>query len=300
MLTAGGLVKSGLVSTLLLSFTISAAFTSDSVTVRPDSQSYATGYVRFRANPSDYDKLDSSISWGRYYNEAFWEFYRGWAKFNLASIPDSAIIDSTRLAFYVRSVRHTAVNICKVDPDPVAETSASRLFPLLRTGNPFASVAGPTMGWNQVRLSGEADTVIMSRLPLDWIALSWSTPDSILTWDCAAGWPGPSLPLLTVYYHIAPGGVAERPGAFSGTTLSISPNPVARGSVAASYSARAGQFAELALFDEAGRLVRTVTRGRCRPGINTCAIDAAALAPGIYFVTLAADRATISAKLAVR
>ena len=293
-------MKSGPVSMLLLSFTISAALTSDSVTVRPDSQNYATGYVRFRANLSGYSKLDSSISWGRYYNEAFWEFYRGWAKFNLAPVPDSAIIDSTRLAFYVRSVRHTAVNICEVDADPVAETSASRLFPLLRTGNPFASVTEPTAGWNQVRLSGEGDTVIQSRLPLDWIALSWSAPDSILTYDYAASWPGPSLPGLTIYYHLIPGGVTERPGTFPGITLCLSPNPVARGPATASYSARAGQLAELALFDNTGRCVRLLARDRSRPGTNTCAIDAAALAPGIYFVTLTADNATTSAKLAVR
>lgn len=293
-------MKLATVGSVLFLFNVSVAFTSDSVTVRPDSQNYATGHVIFRANPSSYVRLDSSISWGRYYNEAFWEFYRGWAKFNLAPVPDSAIIDSTRLAFYVRSVRHTAVNICKVDPDPVAETSASRLFPLLRTGNPFASVAEPTMGWNRVRLSGEADTVIMSRLPLDWIALSWSAPDSILAYDYATGWPGPSLPGLTVYYHLAPGGVTERAGGFSGMTLCVSPNPVARGPTTVSYSTRANQLAELALFDNTGRCVRLLARDRSRPGANTCAIDAAALAPGIYFVTLTADNATTSAKLAVR
>ena len=67
---------------------------------------------------------------------------------------------------------------------------------------------------------------------------------------------------------------------------------------------RAGR-ADLAVFDVAGRRVRTVFSGSLGPGVHTFewpgdSVDGSAAAPGIYFLRVVSDEGAETRKVTVR
>jgi hypothetical protein len=94
-----------------------------------------------------------------------------------------------------------------------------------------------------------------------------------------------------------PAAVADRPPARpSPLRLSVRPSP-ARGPVTVSYSLPGARDVTLAVHDVAGRLVRTLARGRCEAGHHAARL--AGLPAGVYLVRLEAGRAAETRKLVI-
>ncbi|HLA64006.1 MAG TPA: T9SS type A sorting domain-containing protein, partial [Rhodothermales bacterium] len=80
---------------------------------------------------------------------------------------------------------------------------------------------------------------------------------------------------------------AEPGSAPTALTLTAAPNPV-RGTAAVRYGLPAGAAVRLALYDALGREVAVLADGVQAAGTHEAALDAAALAPGVYVLRLAA------------
>ncbi len=87
-------------------------------------------------------------------------------------------------------------------------------------------------------------------------------------------------------------------------TLQAAPNP-AQYQARVSYALSAAGPVELAVYDQSGRLVRTLFNGKVRSGVNSLVWnlddnDGRAVAKGVYFCKLVAQDRTLSRKLVVR
>lgn len=114
-----------------------------------------------------------------------------------------------------------------------------------------------------------------------------------------SGWQFPSAVYLP-FAFVSGGTVANAgdPQGTAGLELRVGPNP-ARGTARVGFSlAQAGRV-DLALFDGLGRRVATLAQGDKSGGAHEAALATEGLAPGVYFVRLAADGQTLARALTV-
>ena len=179
---------------------VSLARADDSTAVRPDSAEYWTGSVVWTGELQRYDKSDDYISWG--FEGMTISRFRGWCKFNLNTIPDSARILGARLRFLVfflydslqsrTEIRHLVNDPIPAGAQDLYEEAGSGA--LLGSGNRM-------MGWNSIELDSAGRSAVQQGLARDWVAVAWDYPCTLGTPipppTAGSGVTGPSWPSTT-------------------------------------------------------------------------------------------------------
>jgi hypothetical protein len=125
-----------------------------------------------------------------------------------------------------------------------------------------------------------------------WIATMFLLPGAGTVWvrarDAAGNW-GPAAGLEVVVNGVVPGSVPELPREFA--LGPVIPNPVA-GPNRVTYGLPASAELALAVYDVAGRRVRSLVAGRGDPGVHTVTWDrrddaGRLVGAGVYYYRLA-------------
>jgi hypothetical protein len=289
---------------LLLALTLAGiapatlARAGDSLSVRPDSLPFWTGGVVYHPAmppPNTWVKQDDVIAWG-FFPEMDADRARGWCKFNLASIPDTARISTATLwycVFFFDTAGTTDIRQLLIDPVPESARSlyeAAGAGPLIGTSDTTRS------GWNSIVLDSGGLAAVQQGLAGDWVAMAWDYPGTWHSFIQAHGWQGPDEPFLLLGYEL--GGVAEATRvAPPNWELSVTPNPTpAEVIVRYTIPAAAGRF-RLALYNAAGRRLRSLPSG---PGPEPPARQLRlSLKPGTYLLALESAGRPVARKLIV-
>lgn len=149
-----------------------------------------------------YTKRIGDIYWGRHSSG---QRYRGFAKIDLSSIPDDALIQDVNLHFHVTSLTVSTdipTQIRLVFHDPAA-LSASNLWNDVGNGTLLQTQSISAPRWYVVRLSNSGIQAVQDSLIKNWIALGWhitGQPETSLVQ--AAGSLSNLKPYLMVSYTV--------------------------------------------------------------------------------------------------
>ncbi len=217
------------------------------------------------------------ITWGNF----FWMTTpcneRGFARYDLAPIPDGVSVTGATVHYFVywdTLATRAEIRLLSVQPFPDSEPQAEEIYDSIGSGTLVATVDSTVLGWAAVELAEPALRAIEERLTTtDWLGLGWSYPGTDSADAMARGWRSDSLKTyLTVEYELT--GVAE-PGSPRGSErLGAS---VIQGTLFVSDGSGTSW-----LLDPSGRKVMAL-----HAGTN----DVRAVVPGVYFVTPAQAQA---------
>jgi len=103
---------------------------------------------------------------------------KGYAKFDLRTIPDDAIITKVGLHFLVRWLRLRAETfIRRISSDPEV-LSPSALSNQVVSGRLLATRMISSTGWHYIDLADSGIQAVQNSLTHNWLALGWQTKDS--------------------------------------------------------------------------------------------------------------------------
>jgi len=229
---------------------------------------------------------ENPITWGNF----FWMTTpcneRGFARYDLAPIPDHVNVTAATVHYFVYwDTLNTAaeIRLLTVLPFPDSEPQAQEIYDSISAGTLVATVDSTVVGWNAVVLGEPALRAIEERvLTTDWLGLGWTYPGTDSADAVARGWRSDSLKTyLTVEYVLT--GVEERA---SGGWRVASYGPTIVSGVLNLRPTISGLRSQPKLLDAGGRVVMEL-----RPGDN----DVRGLAPGVYFVRTAQAQAQAQA-----
>ncbi len=258
------------------------------VTVYPDMSNFNTGSVY----SSDYYKLSADIAFGRDAdNGALQDFLRGWAKFNITSVPEDAIVSNgVTVNYYVfyaspdysPAYGHELV-FSQLTLDPVTATGSALYNAIEQYGyGPFVTTAINSVGWKTHTLTSAAvQTDIANGLTNNYFSLGFMPQGSFYAGEFIGvdGWDF-DKPYITFTY-------TQPMGAESFEKLiSIYPNPTENIlNVISDY-----QIESIKIYSLLGQLIQDNT--------NKNNIDVTSLTNGIYLAEIELENGqTISKKI---
>ena len=215
----------------------------------PQESQYWTGRIHYVG----YTKYDGDW-WADYICAA--EF-RGWAKFDISSIPDNVEIHSVMLCAYdiTTTPEDSTIDIYSIENDPVA-TTGQILFDDCGEGNLYVDSWSTASGWNVIELGEDAVEDLQNGLPDDWFAVGIA-PDTFYDAVWFNGYGTATLkPYIIVTYAT---GITEDPGYTihdSGINLDINPNPFSKLTTINFGIGHGAECIALSIYDAMGRVVR--------------------------------------------
>jgi len=245
-----------------------AAAASDSIVVHPQNVAFWSGFAEYNIGHSPvYTHWDGYVTWA-FYPDIDNARDRGWAKFDLAPVPDTQAIVSATVLFYMDfQTSSKPLNLRVMTTDPVA-AEAQVIYTEAGSGTLAGSLASTDTGWNRVELNSAGIAALQSRLAQDWASLGWDYPGTEYAILEAHGRQHPNRPSIVLRFSQT--GVREM--ANGECRLPNGPT-VVRGRLNLQSSIFNLQSAEL--MDAAGRRVMKLVAGEN---------DVSRLAPGVYFL----------------
>ncbi len=247
------------------------AFGNNSSSNMVYSANFETLQATYSGTARERDWL-SQLSWHRgvgrvdlyyWWEQRGFENQCGWIEWNVAQIPDTAIIQDVRLlAFRDTTGQDTAadtVAINDMELKPSVTDSAETLYNDCSTGALYASLYyPPDTGWVVVDLNDSAARALKSHLTQDWFALGlecFGSHHYFVAPFCGTDIPGHAPRLVVEYVRSA---LEERPDSAGCSRLAVRvcPSP---GTDCFRFSWQ-GDARELAVFDMSGRSVCRLTR----------------------------------------
>ncbi|MCX6271697.1 MAG: T9SS type A sorting domain-containing protein [Bacteroidetes bacterium] len=138
---------------------------------------------------------------------------RGWAKFDISSLPASVTIIDVKIHYYIDNQNYPYYHITKLPVDPVTasaqnifyqiglDTSASPTNPLTY----YSYTGSPVSGWNTGTLNTFARTDLQSSLQANWFAVGFFEYEDVSSYYLNAhGWNETNKPYLEVNYINGP------------------------------------------------------------------------------------------------
>lgn len=228
----------------------------------------------------------------------------GWMEWNVAQIPDTAIIQAVRLlAFRDTTGPDTLADTVVINDmalQPSVTDSADTLYNDCSIGARYASLPyPPDTGWVVFDLSDSAARALKSHLALDWFAVGlecFGSQHSFVAPFCGTEAPS-HAPRLVVEYALS--ALAERPAPAGCSRLAVRvcPSP---GTGCFRFSWR-GDARELAVFDLSGRPVYRLTRCTGHQATWNRRDGAGRKVPaGVYSARLSSDHDQASCRFVIR
>jgi hypothetical protein len=249
----------------------------------PQESQYWTGRIHYVG----YTKYDGDW-WADYICAA--EF-RGWAKFDISSIPDNVEISSVVLCTYdiTTTPEDSMIDLYSIEDDPVA-TAGQALFDDCGEGNLYVENWHTASGWNVIELGEDAVEDLQNGLPDDWFAVGIA-PDTFHDAVWLNGYGTATLkPYIIVTYAT---GITEDPGYTihdPGLKLSAYPNPFSKLTTINFAIGHGAERLALSIYDAMGRVVRQwdYPTIRLSDHVSWDGTDQAnrKLGSGVYFVEL--------------
>ncbi len=152
---------------------------------------------------SDGSRYDGTMRAGKYNGV----FVNGWAKFDISSVPDNAVITDVVLNGYVSydAGNNIGVYVTQISSDPVP-AAGSALYTDTEDGNNYGSLTlGAGTGWQTLDLAVAADTDLQNQLLSDWFAVGIDTYSATGNWNYVNldGHGTTNQPYITVTYYTA-------------------------------------------------------------------------------------------------
>ncbi|MBC8526828.1 MAG: hypothetical protein H8D22_08230, partial [Candidatus Cloacimonetes bacterium] len=133
--------------------------------------------------------------------------YRGWTRFDISNIPDSAVINSVELHIYYNDIYHPWFYWYRLDNDPLTLIgNPSAIYADCGDGAEYLHYEGDLQtGWYSNVLGGSVVADIQSALTDDWFGIGHKTADYVsIFYYHADGWNEDNPPYMTVTYEIPP------------------------------------------------------------------------------------------------
>jgi hypothetical protein len=243
---------------------------ADSTTVLPQNVEYWTGFAEYNIGHSPvYTRWDGYVTWA-FYPHIDDARDRGWAKFDLSAIPDTAVIATASLRLFIdfqTSAKPLDLRLVSSDPVPA---SAQTIYTEAGSGAIAGSLGSTAPDWNVVTLNATGIAALQAALAQDWLALGWDYPGTEYAILEAHGRQHQNPPRIIVTWGMT--GVGEHRSAPRAPDRLPT---IVRGVLNLGVVSRQNTAHRVELLNAAGRKVLDL-----HPGAN----DVSCLAPGVYFV----------------
>jgi hypothetical protein len=228
----------------------------------------------------------------------------GWIEWNIAQIPDTAVIQDVRLlAFRDTTGADTVADTVAINDmnlQPSVTDSADTLYNDCSTGARYASLPYPSdTGWVVFDLNDSAARALKSHLALDWFAVGLECSENYFDQVapfCGTEVPG-HAPRLVVEYALSALADKPDPAGCSRLTVHVCPSP---GTDYFRFTWQ-GSARELAVFDMSGRPVYRLTRCTGNQATWNRRDGAGQRVPaGVYVARVSSDHDQASCRFVVR
>ena len=249
------------------------------VTVYPTDTTWTGGVYYIPSWPYWGFWWQNPITWGNFFWMTVPSAERGFARYDVSSIPDGATVTSASVHYYVYwdTLNTPAeIRLLAVEPHPDSEDQAQEVYAAIGAGTRVATVDSTFAGWNEVSLNEDAYRAIeQATMTTEWFGLGWLYPGTDSADAMARGWRSDSLKTHLVVSYEMTGLQEVNPGAQRPRILSA-PNPAMSGWTRLEGIAPG----TVRLRDVSGRLVSV--RQSTEPG--GARLDLAGVPSGLYFI----------------
>ncbi len=133
---------------------------------------------------------------------------QAWAKFDISSVPEGAVVTSISLNWYINTTNCPYQHINALPVDPVTADPAT-LYSAITGGELYTDYSTcPVVGWNTLVLGGNANADLSEAIANGWFAISFHEYETAGTYAFSAdGWNEPNEPYLVINFFIPTFGV---------------------------------------------------------------------------------------------
>jgi hypothetical protein len=245
---------------------------------------------------------ENPVPWGTFYWGSTETRERGFARFDLSTIPEGVDITSAVIHYFVYADTGdpaTEIGLLTVEPHPDSEPQAMEVYYAIGAGTLVGSAPSTSPGWNEVALNADGLEAIEDRMSSPgWVGFGWTYPGAQFYDAMADGWTRDSTSTsMTVTYDMV--GATDRSVARGAPlTFSVAPNPATGGAAVLRYDVPSSGETFVSIRDVAGRTVLSRSSSAAREA--PVSLDLRGLSAGVYAVRLTAAGFAATQKLVVQ